>query len=77
MRISRDAERDADDVGLTDDAKAVIEAAIHHARLRPANVDVGDLLVALATAECPARSVLAENGIDAAVLGGEVGSLPR
>ena len=44
--------------GLTDDAKAAIEATTHRALVVGADPDVLDLLVGLATANCQARQAL-------------------
>jgi hypothetical protein len=52
-RISRDPRP-----GLTNDAKAVVEAVGHRAILARANPDIQDVLVALAAADCLARQVL-------------------
>lgn len=59
--------------GLTDDAKAVVEAVGHRAILARADWDVQDLLVALATADCLARQVLNAHRIDAAALAARAG----
>ena len=59
--------------GLTDDAKAVIEAAINQALAAGRGPNVRDLLLALASAECPAREVLAAFGINAERLTGLLG----
>ena len=50
--------------GLTDDAKAVVEAASAPSTHR-SDPDVQDLLVGLAVADCQARQVLRAHGIDA------------
>jgi len=56
--------------GLTDDAKRVIDALGQRAIQRRADPDVVDLLVALATADCLARQILHDHGIDAASFDG-------
>lgn len=58
--------------GLTDDAKAVIEAAVAPSTHR-SDPDIQDLLVGLAVADCQARQVLRTYGIDAERLIGRVG----
>lgn len=60
--------------GLTDDAKAVVEAASHRALIARSDPDVQDLLVGLSVADCQARQVLRAQGIDAERLIGRVGS---
>jgi hypothetical protein len=59
--------------GLTDDAKAVVEAACSPSTHR-SDPDVQDLLVGLAVADCQARRVLRAHGIDAERLIGRAGS---
>jgi hypothetical protein len=60
--------------GLTDDAKAVVEAASHRALIARSDPDVQDLLVGLSVADCQARQVLRAQGIEAERLIGRVGS---
>ena len=55
-------------LGVSDDAKRVIEAAIHRSMRRPADTDEVDLLVGLASADCLARPILIAHGVEAAVL---------
>jgi len=59
--------------GLTNDAKAVIEAMSRRAALARANPDIEDVLVALAAADCLAQGVLKASGITAATLAARVG----
>ena len=59
--------------GLTNDAKAVVEAMGQRAILARANPDIQDVLVALAAADCLARRVLNASGITAAALVARVG----
>jgi hypothetical protein len=67
-RISRDPTP-----GLTNDAKAVVEAMGQRAILARANPDIEDVLDALATADCLARRVLNASGITATRLVARVG----
>lgn len=67
-RISRDPAP-----GLTNDAKAVVEAMSQRAILARADPDIEDVLVALAAADCLARRVLNAGGITAATLVARVG----
>jgi hypothetical protein len=50
--------------GLTDDAKAVVEACSNRALIEGKGPDVDDLLLGMASAQCKARQVLNANGID-------------
>lgn len=59
--------------GLTEDAKAAVEAASHRALIARSDPDVQDLLVGLAVADCQARQLLRAHGIDAERLIGRVG----
>lgn len=59
--------------GLTDDAKAAVEAALHRAVIARSDPDVQDLLVGLAVANCQARQLLGAHGINAERLIGRVG----
>ncbi len=67
-RISRDPAP-----GLTNDAKAVIEAMSRRAALARADPGIQDVLVALAAADCLAQRVLNASGITAASLAARVG----
>lgn len=60
--------------GLTDDAKAVIEAVSDRAHLARSDFGVQELLIGLAVADCRARRVLDAHGIDADRLIGLAGS---
>ncbi|MGH2511046.1 MAG: hypothetical protein ACRDGQ_00005, partial [Candidatus Limnocylindrales bacterium] len=63
--------------GLTDDAKAVIEAAVNRALVRGRGPGIADLLVGLAVTDCPARAVLAAHGIHEEQLIGLFGGDPQ
>lgn len=54
--------------GLTEDAKAAIEAMGHRALASSSEPDVNDLLVGLADADCEARQVLHAQGVTLDVL---------
>lgn len=74
---ARQANMDRDPLpGLSEDAKAVVEAATHRALAARSEPDAQHLLLGCAIADCRAKRVLEAHGIDAGRLSATLGGPP-
>lgn len=73
--VSSRSREPGEGMGLSNDAKLVIEATTHLSLVKKVDPGVDDLLIGIATADCRARDVLNAHGITAERLLERVGSV--